>query len=964
MIHRLLELVAVQQDYAWFCTLMGWLGVAALAVLRGRELRASPVALGWLGLTLAGGVGIAGVELGMHAWLPGGRGQERVMLEGTLNALLTLQGLGVVICLMRPTARRRVEVGLVAAGLAGLWWVRREAPEPLAAASGAILLMLGLAAGREMRRGGAMGMSGRFAGAALVLVGVAHLLSTTGYFSELWHQQRRWTEVSLMGLLSAGAQLALAIATAGVLEPRRLLRSVRSVDVEVLRRELKTYGGLLLGWLVVGVIAAWVTGWKARASYEDGLVARARAASVVIDVADVRRVLGPEFGLVLPEVMIQPSGRSNALARAPWLLQSHRPVSDALARVELVNPSIYWAHLMSPRDGYLVSSVFSSRLKLQRDSVALHRWLTSEDQRRWENREAYFEGPMLGAWGELVRAAAPIVDPESGMLAWVALDFGVHEWVAVQALARLQTFALVGAGVGIWLLLLVRRLREHGHRMMRAEALQAQAAERAKTTFLAKVSHELRTPVQSILGYGDLLDGIVSEPRARRWTGAIRTQSQLLIRLVNDLIDLSAMQSGAFRMVPRPDRLVPLLGAVTESLQPRARAKGLELLFESDGSVPEWLSFDPDRIRQVMLNLVGNAIKFTDQGEVSVRVRAERAVADRCIPVVIEVRDTGPGIAAEDQERIFRPFSRLEGGEAIEGVGLGLALAKALCESMAGSLRVESDGVRGSCFIVEAPLTLAREPETRPGEIETCDLRGLRVLVADDNTLVRELFVTGLREAGAWCETVVDGLEAIDRCSTASFDVVVIDVSMPWLDGLEVAKRLRAGGVARPRIVGVSGDALTGGRRAVETGTMDAFLVKPVQISRLVAAVAAERAGAVRRTSVSDNDLRLLRRLRTMFAGEALRMATELRQASDAHDRGWLRSRVHYLKNSADTAGYAELGLLCEQVSRLIEANGPEAGARIDDFVGQICRRLVSFGSQGPNPFPDSPGDSSPLHHN
>jgi two-component system sensor histidine kinase EvgS len=448
-----------------------------------------------------------------------------------------------------------------------------------------------------------------------------------------------------------------------------------------------------------------------------------------------------------------------------------------------------------------------------------------------------------------------------------------------------------------------------------------------KSALLAHVSHELRTPLQGILGYAELLAGRPLDEEQRGWLSAQRRQGELLQRLVNDLIDLGALQSGAFTFAARPARLTSLVEETVLSLRPRAHIRQLTLDLDADPALPAWLVFDPDRLRQVLLNLVGNAIKFTAEGGVVVNLRLVTADAVTA-RVEIAVADTGPGIAPADQARLFRPFTRLEGTRQHEGAGLGLALAHGLCVGMGGTLAVESDGRTGTTFRARLDLPVAIPPPPT-GESPAKPVpahAGVTLIVADDNTLVRELYLAHFSAQGAACTGVADGLAAVAAVLTARppVDVLVLDLAMPQLDGLAVARRLRAEGPAGLRIIGASAHGNPEHRQRALAAGMDDFLVKPVKLSELSRCVQRQLGRAVPLTGGSQLPAALRQKLREIFTRETPVVLAALDAAFAANDWATLEARAHYLKNSAHVLTETDLAGCCEAIVVAARARAAE----------------------------------------
>ena len=343
-----------------------------------------------------------------------------------------------------------------------------------------------------------------------------------------------------------------------------------------------------------------------------------------------------------------------------------------------------------------------------------------------------------------------------------------------------------------------------------ASAQEAHAANAAKSIFLAQVSHDLRTPLHAILGMAELCQAPAATITPLQAAGTIQTAGESLLRLVNDLLDFSRIEGGRVELESEPFRLAPLIDSVAQLLTVMARRKGLALRVTIAPGTPAGWRGDADRIRQILLNLVGNAVKFTERGEVAVTVSA---LAGK---LRLEVRDTGPGIPLDRQPTIFEPFNRgdLTQVRRTEGTGLGLAIVRRLAEAMGGVATVSSVPGAGWCFAVELALPVVAEGELPKLEVSTTPVANaaiaLRVLLADDDALSRKVTQAQLVQCGCEVESVSDGASVLPRLAAAPFDVVVLDGQMPGLDGWEVAAKLREPAVVLagrlPHIVALSAD--------------------------------------------------------------------------------------------------------------------------------------------------------------
>ncbi|MCW2778733.1 MAG: multi-sensor hybrid histidine kinase [Frankiales bacterium] len=366
---------------------------------------------------------------------------------------------------------------------------------------------------------------------------------------------------------------------------------------------------------------------------------------------------------------------------------------------------------------------------------------------------------------------------------------------------------------------------------LRAARDQARAADHAKSTFLAHVSHEIRTPLNGLLGMLELLQQTDLDEVQRERAGVAQASGQLLMQLLDDVLDLSKGEAVATVLHPRPLQLRRKATQVVGTLSPVAEAKAIALHLDVADDVPVWVQGDPDRLRQLLLNLVGNAVKFTETG--SVTVALSRAGDD----VVLAVTDTGPGIDDAERERLFRPFEQGAAGRRHGGTGLGLALCRQLVELMGGRLDVDSALGRGSTFRavlplreVPAPEPAAAAPLRAPVPVEA---RTLRVLLVDDGPVNRMVGSALLESLGAVVETADDGWQALHAVRTTDFDVVLMDCHMPGLDGIAATRALRATLPAHLPVYALTADASGRERQACLAAGMDGFLTKPVTAATL-----------------------------------------------------------------------------------------------------------------------------------
>jgi two-component system, sensor histidine kinase len=376
------------------------------------------------------------------------------------------------------------------------------------------------------------------------------------------------------------------------------------------------------------------------------------------------------------------------------------------------------------------------------------------------------------------------------------------------------------------------------------EALErAEAGTRAKSAFLATMSHEIRTPLNGVIGMIELLRGTRLDGEQRGYVETLLQSADTLLAIINDVLDFSRIEAGRLELEHRPFSPLRLAQDVIAMLRPQAEHKGLAMLLWS-GALPERLAGDPTRLQQVWLNLLSNAIKFTDHGEVRFDLRAERLERGRW-RLHGAVIDTGIGLTEAQRLRLFEAFSQADSSMSRRygGSGLGLAICSRLVGLMDGALTVESTPGEGSrfgfsvCFdaIADAP-----PPAVEPAAVPLAALGSLRVLLAEDNTVNQTLALSVLRKFGIDARLARDGREALDAVHEADFDVVLMDVQMPGMDGIEATQAIRALGdaVHQPRIIAVTANAFEQDRERCMQAGMDDFVAKPFRQDALRAALA------------------------------------------------------------------------------------------------------------------------------
>jgi signal transduction histidine kinase/CheY-like chemotaxis protein len=680
------------------------------------------------------------------------------------------------------------------------------------------------------------------------------------------------------------------------------------------REKLRTRGFRVMPLAVALIMLAsyMVTTWNGRREkdrIEEDLLSRSQTAALALQMESDR------------ETLLSAAGERSSIAES---LRQLREIGSEVDRVYVWKDD-QLDSIGGQNDPYgFAGSVVAGAMDL----------LDGEDG--YQSGNPFVFGPIRMGSNLRINVSSPILDTETErVLAWLGIDLRADEWMKNISLARLQTITIAGLVLALIIFFIYYQIENESETDLALAKERAEAADRAKGEFLAVMSHEIRTPLQSVLGYSNLLKNTRLDAKQMSCLDTIQSEGKILLRIVQDILDFSNLRKASPELKEDSVHLKSLIEETYRTIQPMAEKKGLVAELEIDPALPAIIRTDGVRLRQALLNLYGNSVKYTETGVVRLAVGPNLAKRS---PGAVEFRisDTGVGIKPEDLDRLFEPFIQLAHDitSPREGAGLGLAIVKRIVELMGGRIYVESKFGRGTRFTVNFDFHVEQLEESSSEESRQVrvlrsevskrlgHLYPLKVLVADDNPMVRRLITLYLEAMGYSPDQVDDGKPVSER--GGAYDLIISDLRMPGLDGPGAAKivRKKSGIADQPWIIGVSATlAEKEIERAMDAGIND-FLGKPFFESDLEAKIRAipwlvessasedsEEAveSAIDSSFVSGGMGFFSDELIDQAVDETRSLCSEMLEAAKRSDYAFVRNKAHYLSNTAMALGIESL---------------------------------------------------------
>ncbi|WP_454733893.1 MULTISPECIES: ATP-binding protein [Cupriavidus] len=568
-----------------------------------------------------------------------------------------------------------------------------------------------------------------------------------------------------------------------------------------------------------------------------------------------------------------------------------------------------------------------------------------------------------GQLGDVLRRHAPAAFGAPGGRAAAAFDVELNlptgDGGTIDVAAKLAPSHYQGQPVVVATLADVTTERQLA-RQLSAAKQAADSANAAKSAFLAAMSHEIRTPLNAILGHLELLERLPQAAPVAPRVRTIASSSRALLDILNDILDFSKIEAGEMRFEPIRFDVAALIRETVAMFMPLAQRKGLALEAHFDAALPRWYTGDPGRVRQIVANLLGNAIKFTERGRVSVDVDAAADGTDgtdgAAAPLRIRVADTGIGIAAAQQARIFDAFDQVDVSvtRRFGGTGLGLALCRRIAGAMGGAIAVASEPGRGSTFTVTLPLRPAAggapaHDDASPAAGDAHDARGIHVLVAEDHEVNRELIRDQLDALGYTGDIVENGLVALRHFNERHYDLVLTDLSMPVMDGYTLATCLRNQG-ARTPIVAITADVTAADSQRLRDAGISGVLLKPMSLASIDAAArrylslaADPRAEAAIEADAAGADAALSEMLLGTLEQRTAQSLQAAASAITRDDRATVSAEAHSIKGAFAMLHATDVVEACSRLEALL-ADRPDAASGV---ISGVTSEVTSGATPG-----------------
>jgi signal transduction histidine kinase/response regulator of citrate/malate metabolism len=501
----------------------------------------------------------------------------------------------------------------------------------------------------------------------------------------------------------------------------------------------------------------------------------------------------------------------------------------------------------------------------------------------------------------------------------------------------LIVFVLISAAVLFWYI--VNTIRTQGRLIQQVSDSEKKTKEaaRIKENFLANMSHEIRTPMNAILGFTNLLQHKNLDDESSLYIQTIQQSGENLLSIINDILDLSKIEAGMMRIERAPFSLQGLLHSIETMFQAKANEKGIHLFTDVDASLPDTLEGDATRLTQILVNLIGNAIKFTAKGSVSIAVKHKGSNGDT-VMVGIEVSDTGIGIEKEKLEHIFGRFQQAddEVTRAYGGTGLGLSIVQELIELQQGSIEAESEPGKGTTFYITIPYKISTV-QVQPGitvstqkSIEPASLQHINILIVEDNEVNQTLLQHLFRNWQVRYEIANNGKEAIEKVKDGTYDLILMDIQMPQMDGYAATRQIRNQLKINTPIIAMTAHAMAGEREKCLSYGMDEYISKPVreeQLKKLIAqfvpfttplpSQTKEEAAPVHHTyeyidlgymkEVGGGNKEYEREVTMQFIEAIPQVVNDLEKATQNNDTDQLRQIAHNLRTTVSVMGLTEI---------------------------------------------------------